>query len=225
MNHPANYTGVLRNHMVAAPSCIAECDGIRIFGRLLKSIIFSTDVAIIANTNADAVIAVYPFTPQPRIVNAVMSAADMPVFFGVGGGFTSGMRSVNQALAAENMGAFGVIVNAPVTPEVLHQIKAAVDIPVIATIVSAEQDTEARIDAGADILNVASSSLTPSVVAQLRARHPDLPIMATGGPTEESIRATIAAGANAITFTPPNSGKLLEEIMRGYRERFRHGDE
>jgi len=224
MRSPINYTGVLRNHMVCAPEIIDTCSGIRIFGRLLKSIMFSTDVAIIANTNADAVIAVYPFTPQPRIVSAVMSAADMPVFFGVGGGFTSGERSVNQALAAENMGAFGVVVNAPVMSDVLHQIKLAVDIPVIATIVSAEQDTEARLAAGTDILNVAASSQTPAVVAELRARHPDLPIMATGGPTEESIRATIAAGANAITFTPPDTGVLLAQIMGGHRERFKHGD-
>lgn len=224
MKSPVNYTGVLRNHMVEVPECMSECSGIRIFGRLLKSIMFSTDVAIIANTNADAVIAVYPFTPQPRIVSAVMSAADMPVFFGVGGGFTSGERSVNQALAAENMGAFGVVVNAPVKPEVLHQIKQAVDIPVIATIVSAEQDTDARIDAGADILNIAASSMTPSVVELLRARHPDIPIMATGGPTEESIRATITAGANAVTFTPPDTGVLLAHIMSGHRERFKHGD-
>lgn len=224
MESPVNYTGTLRNHMVAAPPCIEACDGVRIFGRLLKSVIFSTDVAIIANTNADAVIAVYPFTPQPRIVNAVLSVADMPVFFGVGGGFTSGKRSVNQALAAENMGAFGVVLNAPVPPDVLRQIKEAVDIPVIATIVSAEQDIEARLEAGVDILNVAASTQTPAVVAALRARHPGLPIMATGGPTEESIRATIAAGANAVTFTPPDTAVLLAGIMQGHRERFRHGD-
>ena len=218
------YNGQLRNHRVEAPMCIEECGGIRIFGRLLKSVMFSTDVAIIANTNADAVIAVYPFTPQPRIVSAVMSVADMPVFFGVGGGFTSGIRSVNQALAAENMGALGVVLNAPVAPEVLREIKAAVDIPVVATIVSARQDTEARIGAGVDILNVAASTNTPAVVAELRARHPDFPIMATGGPTDETIRATIEAGANAITFTPPDTGVLLAEIMRSHRERYKHGD-
>ena len=173
-----NYEGTLRNHRVEVPECIKECGGIRIFGRLLKSIIFSTDVATIANTNADAVIAVYPFTPQPRIVSAVMSVADMPVFFGVGGGFTSGVRSVNQAVAAENMGAYGVVLNAPVPPEVLALIKEQVDIAVIATIVSDRQDTEAR----------------------------------------------IAAGANAITYTPPDNGVLLAQIMRAHRARYRNGD-
>ena len=224
MKSPINYTGVLRNHMVLTPECMQECTGIRIFGRLLKSIIFSTDVAIIANTNADAVIAVYPFTPQPRIVSAVMTAADMPVFFGVGGGFTTGERAVKQAIAAENLGALGVVVNAPVTPNVLYSIKRAVDVPLIATIVSGEQDIDARIEAGADILNVAASAVTPSVVEQIRARHPDVPIMATGGPTETTIRATIAAGANAVTFTPPDTGVLLAQIMAGHRERFKNGD-
>lgn len=219
-----SYTGQLRNHRVEAPECISSCGGIRIFGRLLKSIMFSTDVATIANTNADAVIAVYPFTPQPRIVSAVMSVADMPVFFGVGGGFTSGVRSVNQALAAENMGAIGVVLNAPVTPEVLRRIKEAVDIPVVATIVSAAQDIDARIEAGVDILNIAASADTPKVAASIRERYPAFPIMATGGPTEETILATIAAGANAITFTPPDNGRLLAQIMRSHRARYQNGD-
>lgn len=219
-----SYTGHLRNHRVEAPESIQTCGGIRIFGRLLKSIMFSTDVATIANTNADAVIAVYPFTPQPRIVSAVMSVADMPVFFGVGGGFTSGVRSVNQALAAENMGAIGVVLNAPVSPDVLRQIKQAVDIPVVATIVSAAQDIEARIEAGIDILNIAASTDTPQVVEAVRRLHPEFPIMATGGPTEETILHTIAAGANAITFTPPDNGKLLAQIMRSHRMRYQNGD-
>ena len=33
--------------------------------------------------------------------------ADMPVFCGVGGGFTSGARSVAQAMEAEHCGAYG----------------------------------------------------------------------------------------------------------------------
>ena len=32
--------------------------------------------------------------------------------------------------------------------------------------------------------------------------YPELPIIATGGPTESSIHETIIAGANAITYTP-----------------------
>ena len=74
-----SYSGKLRNHMLMVPECIEECSGIRIFGRTIKSFVFSTDVATIASCNADAVIAVYPFTPQPRIVRAVISVADMPV--------------------------------------------------------------------------------------------------------------------------------------------------
>lgn len=108
-----SYSGKLRNHMLMVPECINECSGIRIFGRTIKSFVFSTDVATIASVNADAVIAVYPFTPQPRIVRAVISVADMPVFCGVGGGFTSGARSVAQAMEAEHCGAYGVVLNAP----------------------------------------------------------------------------------------------------------------
>ena len=67
------YEGELRKHSIQVPRCISECSGIRIFGRRIKSLVFSTDVAIIKNINADAVIAVYPFTPQPAITQAILS--------------------------------------------------------------------------------------------------------------------------------------------------------
>ena len=73
------YNGTLRNHSIRLPHCIRECSGIRIFGMRIKSIAFTTDVAIIKNINADAVIAVYPFTqssvsPMCRFLSA--SAAE-----------------------------------------------------------------------------------------------------------------------------------------------------
>ena len=95
-----SYSGTLRSHLVEVPHCIAECSGIRIFGRRIKSLVFSTDVAIIKNINGDAIIAVYPFTPQPSIAQAIISVSDVPVFVGVGGGVTNGRRSVRLATYA-----------------------------------------------------------------------------------------------------------------------------
>jgi len=107
------YSGVLRSHMIEIPTSINKCGGIRIFGRIIKSLVFSTDIAIIRNINADAVIAVYPFTPQPIISHAIIMASDIPVFCGVGGGTTTGERVVHLASDAEFQGAFGVVLNAP----------------------------------------------------------------------------------------------------------------
>ncbi|MEG1551351.1 MAG: hydrolase, partial [Oscillospiraceae bacterium] len=83
------------------PEAVYGCSGIRIFGRRIKSILFSTDVSIIRNSNANAVIAVYPFTPQPVITSAVMMAADTPVFVGIGGGLTKGERVIGLGKHAE----------------------------------------------------------------------------------------------------------------------------
>lgn len=69
--------GSLRNSYIKVPSAIREASGIRIFGKRMKSFIFTTDVAIIKNTDADAVIAVYPFTPMPTITQALMSVSDI----------------------------------------------------------------------------------------------------------------------------------------------------
>ena len=211
------YDGTLRSHLLNIPTSISACSGIRIFGRRIKSLVFSTDVAIIKNVNADATIAVYPFTPQPSIAQAIISVADGPVFVGVGGGTTNGARSVRLAEYAEHQGAFGVVVNAPMRKETIAQIKEVVDIPVISTIVTEEMDIAGRLAAGADILNVAGAKRTPELVAWIRERFPDVPIIATGGPTEEDIQRTIEAGANAITYTPPTTGELFSKMMRKYR--------
>lgn len=213
-----SYSGTLRDHTLLLPFCISKCSGIRIFGKRIKSIAFSTDVAIIKNINADAVIAVYPFTPQAAISQAIIQVSDVPVFVGVGGGITSGERSVQLAMQAEHQGAYGVVVNAPMPCEVIHKIKSAVDIPVIVTVVSERMDVAGRIAAGADFVNVSGAANTARIVRKLRAEFPELPIIATGGPTDASILETIEAGANAITITPPTNGSLFAGIMEKYRD-------
>ena len=50
------------------------------------------------------------------------------------------------------------------------------------------------------------------------AARVNVPIIASGGKTGESISATIAAGANAITYTPPSPAVLFKEMMEKYRE-------
>ena len=216
-----SYSGKLRNHMLMVPECINECSGIRIFGRTIKSFVFSTDVATIASVNADAVIAVYPFTPQPRIVRAVISVADMPCSAASAAASRLARRSVAQAMELSTAALTALCSTRPFRRISCATSSRTFDIPVVATIVSATQDTEARIAAGVDILNVSAASETPQLVAALRERHPEIPIIATGGPKDETIRKTIAAGANAITYTPPDNGVLLAEIMHAHRERYR----
>lgn len=209
--------GNLRKHMVNLPEVISKASGIRIFGKRIKSIIFTTDVAIIKNCNANAVIAVYPFTPQPIITHSIITASDVPVFCGVGGGTTTGKRVVNLAMDAEFQGAIGVVVNAPTSNEVIRMVKERIDIPVVVTVVSEKTDIDERIKAGATIFNVSGASKTIEIVKMIRDKYPQFPIIATGGPTEESIIRTIEAGANAITYTPPTSAEIFKELMRKYR--------
>lgn len=211
-------TSDLRKNFVKVPEEIADCSGIRIFGKRIKSFIFTTDVAIIKNTNADAVIAVYPFTPQPAITQAILSVSDIPVICGVGGGLTQGIRSANIALHAEFQGAIGVVLNAPTPNETITYVKESVDIPVIITVVSEFTDIAEKLKAGADIINVSGAAATARIVEKIRKEYPDIPIIATGGPNKESILQTIRAGANCITYTPPTNYELFKEKMRLYRE-------
>lgn len=218
MTKTPEYNGNLRSNIIKVPEAVDKASGIKVFGRVIRSFVFTTDVAIIRNCNADAVIAIYPFTPQPVISHAITQAADIPVFSGVGGGTTRGPRVVGLAVDAEQQGAMGVVVNAPTKNQVISSIKQRLEIPVIVTILNENEDIQGRLDAGADILNVSAAARTPEVVKAIREKFPDVPIIATGGPNNESVEATVNAGANAITFTPPTTAELFRSMMTRYRE-------
>ncbi|SFO07301.1 hydrolase [Proteiniclasticum ruminis] len=207
----------LRGHMIEVPEVIRKATGIVILGKRIKSLIFSTDVAVIKNTNADAVMSVYPFTPQPIITQSLINASDVPVFCGVGGGTTTGKRVINLALDAEFKGAIGVVLNSPTKNEILNGVRDVIDIPIVITVISEEDDIDARIAAGATILNVSGAKNTARIVRKIREKYPEFPIIATGGPTEESILETIEAGANAITYTPPSNTEIMKKLMDKYR--------
>ena len=217
--HVPEYSGVLRNHMISIPRVINECGGIRIFGKVIKSLVFSTDIAIIRNINSDAVIAVYPFTPQPIITHAIIMASDIPVFCGIGGGTTTGRRVVHLASDAEFQGAFGVVLNAPTPNETIEGVRKVIDIPIVITVVSEYDDIAGRLASGATILNVSAAGVTPWLVERIRKEFPNIAIIATGGPDDRSITDTINAGANAITWTPPTNGEIFKKMMEDYRNR------
>lgn len=210
--------GRLRKHMIRVPKEIDQVSGIRIFGKLIKSLVFTTDVAIIRNCNANAVIAVYPFTPQPIITHSIISCSDVPVFCGVGGGTTTGKRVVNLAEDAEFQGAMGIVVNAPTPNETIVKLKEKIEIPIVITVVSEKTDIEKRLESGATIINVSGAANTEKIIRQIRKDFKEVPIIATGGPTPDSILRTIDAGANAITYTPPTNGEIFKEMMNKYRE-------
>lgn len=207
----------LRKNIVVVPEVIDTCSGIRVFGQVLKSFLFSTDVAIIRNTNANAIIAVYPFTPQPLINDALILASDKPLFCGVGGGLTTGVRSVELALHAEFQGALGVVLNKPTPNKLIKQLKEKIDIPVMITVVSTKDDIKGRIEAGIDIFNVSGAAKTTDIIHKIRDLNPEVAILATGGKNEDDILRAIEAGANAISYTPPTTSELFKDIMIKYR--------
>lgn len=210
-------TSKLRHNILEIPKEVYKASGIVIYGRRIKSFVFSTDIAIIRNCDADAVFAVYPFTPQQAISNAIISNSYIPVFCGVGGGTTNGLRTIGLAKDVEAQGAMGVVLNAPITNMNLLAVAKSVDIPVIITVVSEDTNIDRRLESGASIINVAAGAKTADVVRSIRSRYPDLPIIASGGKSGETILKTIEAGANAITYTPPTTAELFSAMMSKYR--------
>lgn len=212
-------------HIVKIPRNINRVSGISINGRKIKSLVFSTDVAIISNCNADAVIAVYPFTPTMQITNAIIEVAQKPVFAGVGGGTTSGPRVHKIALDAELHGAAAVVLNAPTKTHFVRELASIIDIPIVLTVVSLDEPLKERmLDSQASIINVSGGKKTVEIIKALREIDRDFPIIATGGPNEETIEEVIAAGANAVTYTPPSNGDIFKDMMERYRIQCSHHD-
>lgn len=172
--------GVLRGHMINFPGVIREASGIIVFGKRIKSFAFTTDIAVIKNIDADAILAVYPFTPQSVITESLVTASDVPIFCGVGGGLTTGKRVVNLALNAEFTGAMGVVLNSPTSNEIVRAVREAIDIPIIVTVVSERDDIQKRMESGTSILNVSAGKNSASLVRKIREKYKDIPIIATG---------------------------------------------
>ena len=216
-----NYLSKYRTNLILSPEVIRNASGIIVNGRRYKSFLFSSDVATIFYTDADAVLAVYPYSPHPSIIKALSIVAPSPLLAGVGGGVTQGPRSVMMAQFADAYGCMGVVLNSAVNPETVRNVNAAIDIPIIYTVISRHMDISEHIKAGVNILNISAGAQTAEVVRIFRERYPDIPIIATGGKTDESILETVEAGANGISWTPPTTQQVFQQNMNKYRKELR----
>lgn len=208
----------LRSSIIEMPDIIRKASGIVIYGKRIKSIVYSLDVSLIANTDADAILCVYPFTPNTQILNAVSLVAKAPILVGVGGGLTQGERSARLASHAEENNATAIVLNGPVTVETTEMVRRYVDIPIIYTIIDKSRPLQPYIDAGVNIFNVSGGKDTVELVKWVREQYPDIPIIASGGKSDKSIEDTINAGANAITYTAYGMmEQYFHEKMETYR--------
>lgn len=212
-------TSTLRQDIVEMPSVIRNASGVIINGKRIKSIIYTMDVALIANTNADAVLCVYPWTPNTRILDAIDKVATCPILAGIGGGLTNGVRSARIGSLAEEHNAGAVVLNGPTDIETVKAVNEYVDIPIIYTVINKNKNLLHYLDAGVDIFNVAGGAETADLVKWVRKQFPTTPIIASGGKTDEQIAETIAAGANAITYTTfGTTEKTFQKKMEQYRK-------
>ncbi len=202
---------------LALPAVIRTAPGVFAQGRRIRSLVFSTDLAIICHCDADAVLAVYPFTCQPAITQALVAASQRPVLNGVGGSITHGERCIEVALHSEMQGVAGVVVNTSIPIDTVEALAERLNVPVVVTVCADDAVAARQIEAGATMVNVAAGARTAEVVSSLRRRYGDLPIIATGGRTDESIARTIEAGADAISWTPPDIRVLERAVMEKAR--------
>lgn len=198
-----------------------NCDGLQFGNHNVKSFLFSTDMALIENNDADAILAVYPFPPSPKIIKTLIEFAGKPIVCGVGGGKTKGKKSLEMAIYAEEAGAAGIIVNVPFENKDIKKIREKVKIPIISTVTTSNYKfLKERIEAGVTIFHVSGGAKTNEIVKEITAQFPDFPVMATGGKNLESINESINSGSKAIVLSPPSNKDLFKTVMDKYRKAF-----
>lgn len=210
------------NKALTTPEIIGnKCHGLLLKDEILKSFLFSTDMALIENNDADAILAVYPFPPSPKIIKTLIDFAGKPVVCGVGGGTTKGKKSVEMAIYAEQAGASGIIVNIPFENRDIKKIREKVSIPIIATVTSSDYDfLKGKIEAGVNVFHVSGGTHTAKIVKEITAKFPDFPVMATGGKSLNNIEESIHSGSRAIVLSPPSNKDLFKTVMDKYRNTF-----
>ncbi|MFD2942417.1 hypothetical protein [Flavobacterium notoginsengisoli] len=207
---------------LSTPDIIGKnCQGLLLGNHNLKSFLFSTDMALIENNDADAILAVYPFPPSPKIIKTLIDFSGKPVVCGVGGGKTKGKKSLEMAIYAEEMKASGIIVNIPFENKDIKKIRQKVSIPIFATVATSDFDfLKNRIEAGVNVFHVSGGTNTNMIVKEITAKFPGFPVMATGGKSLTDIDESINAGSKAIVLSPPSNKDLFKTIMDKYRDTF-----
>lgn len=199
------------------PSAIQESAGIRIGEKLIKSVLLSTDLSYIQNLNADAVMIVNPFDKSNILDQAIIEFSRRPVFCDIGGGLLREEKTIKLATGAVEAGAAGVLITRPTQPKIINRIRYKIEGKILYTIMFDGEPVEELLDAGVDILNISTGEITSKSVFRIRDIQPHIPVMASGGPHDSTIRETIEAGANAIVFNPPTATEILRSIFDEYR--------
>jgi hypothetical protein len=204
---------------LTTPEIIGQsCQGLLLGNKNVKSLLFSTDMALIENNDADAILAVYPFAPSPKIIKTLIDFSGKPVVCGVGGGVTRGKKSLEMALYAQEMGAAGIIVNIPFENKDIKIIREKISIPIIASVASSDyQFLKDKIDSGVAVFHVSGGMHTNTIVKDITSQFPGFPVMATGGKSLTNIQESITSGAKAVVLSPPSNKDLFKTVMDKHR--------
>lgn len=203
---------------IPTPKHITQnCKGLELQKNKIKTILYSTDLALIENNDADALLAVYPFPPSIQIIKTLIEFSNRPVICGIGGGMTQGEHAIEIAIQAQKYGAAAVIVNQPFKNEDIAKLKQQVSIPIISSVSTLNFDFDQRIQAGVSCFNVTGGPNTVAIVEHLQRNYPDFPIISTGGKTFDSLHSIVNKKISAVILTPPSNAELFRSIMDTYR--------
>lgn len=199
------------------PNAIDECSGLEIGERLIRSVLLTTDLAFINSFQADSVMAVHPFDKSSRLDEVIIDFSDKPVFCDIGGGLLREHEATKAAKKSLDVGASAVVISKPTPAEVIRNINSQINGLLIYTVMFNAEPAKDLAEAGVDIFNVATGEFTAESVSLIRNLLPEIPIMASGGPHNSTIRETIRAGADAIVFNPPTATEMMRAVFEGFR--------
>ncbi|SMO51658.1 hypothetical protein [Gracilimonas mengyeensis] len=199
------------------PESITHSPGIRFGDHLIKSVLLSTDLSYIQSLHADAVMIMNPFEKSSKLDKVIIDFSNKPVFCDAGGGFLREEQTIQSAKTAFEIGASGVVISKPTSPDIIARIRKEITGKLIYTVMYDGEEVEELADAGVDVFNIATGEYTAESVAKVKELVPNVPVMASGGPYDSTILETIEMGADAIVFNPPTATEILRSVFDEYR--------
>lgn len=194
-----------------------KCKGILLNNQLVKSILFSTDLALIENNDCDAILAVYSFPPSTKIMKSLIEFSNKPVVCGIGGGITQGRVALKMAIEAEQLGASAVIVNQPFKNSDILKIKKQINIPIISSVSALNFNFKERVESGVSFFHITGGQNTTRIIEHIKENFSDIPFICTAGKLMSNLKEVIDKEVHGVVLTPPSNGDLFKKIMNRYR--------
>lgn len=189
-------------YLPATPHLCSLPQGIELNGRLIRSILVTSNLYEMIKTDADAIWTDFHIFPGKPHILKILSSVKKPVIVRIANRWstTATLTETLKVLADNGTAGLYVDTNCP-TPKLLT-ICTNSSIPVLAGSSPELSVIAPKFDAGISAVCVAGKTISLGQINSIREKYPRLPVIACCHRSVQVINHSIHSGAGAVAFKP-----------------------